>query len=132
MCAQPTPAPQMRANIDFVCLDEECKATVKFNLMELEQKNGRVTCPDCRREYQFDAVFLDKLKRLRQLILAVRDAEDVLGDTNVGITTMAGEEKISYRLLLTRLNTIISLDVGGRKVDFRFRVEPLLEEGSFR
>ena len=75
--------------------------------------------------------FLEKLEKLRRLLLAVKDAEDILGDVNVGVTTLNGEVKIPYRLLLTRLNTMITIDVGGQQVDFHFRVEPL-DNGSFR
>ena len=116
-------APQMRANVDFACLDEECKSVVRFNVMELRKSKGSVSCPSCHREHQFDAAFLDKLERLRRLILAVMDAEDILGDASVAVTTLAGEIKVPYRLLLTRLNTIITLEIAGKKVDFNFRVE---------
>lgn len=119
------PSPRARAHIDFVCLDHECGETIQFDLMELEETRGRVSCPTCHRLYQFDAKFLDKLRRFKALMVAIREAEDMLGDVNVGITTPMGEERIPYRLLLTRLNTTITLDVGGRTVDFRFRVEPI-------
>ena len=116
-------APQMRANIDFACLDEECRGEVRFNVMDLRKSKGSVSCPTCHREYKFDTEFVGKLERLRRLILAVKDAEDILGDISVAVTTMAGEVKVPYRLLLTRLNTIISLEIAGKKVDFNFRVE---------
>ncbi|MFW5893927.1 MAG: hypothetical protein ACOCUY_02205 [Verrucomicrobiota bacterium] len=113
----------MRALIDFECLDPGCLSTVQCNLMQMEERKGRISCPQCRREYRFDPKFRDKLRRFRNLILAIREAEDLLGDVSVGVTTTVGEERIPYRLLLTRLNTLISLEFGGRKVDFRFRVE---------
>ena len=73
----------------------------------------------------------DKLERLRELIVAVMNAEDILGDINVAVTTGAGDVKIPYRLLLTRMNSIITLNVGDRKVDFHFRIEPL-KRGTFK
>ena len=123
---------ELRAVVDFICLDDECESVIKFNIMDLEESGGRVTCPECRREYDFDRSFLDKLERLRTLILSVRAAEDLLGDVNVAITTSTEEIRIPYRLLLTRLNTIISIDIGGVKVDFNFRIEPLNEQRSIR
>lgn len=117
------PEPGMRAVIDFECLDEDCLATVQCNVMQLEETGGKVCCPECRREYRFGRAFRDKLRRFRQLILAVHNAQDLLGDVSVGVTTAVGERRIPYRLLLTRLNTLITLDMNGRKVDFRFRVE---------
>jgi len=115
----------MRAMADFACIDDECKAAVSFNLMDLQEGKGRVVCPQCHREYQFAPEFLAKLERLRRLILTVQDAADILGDVNVAITTPAGEVKVPYWLMLTRLNTLITVDIGGRKVEFNFRVEPL-------
>ena len=123
---------ELRAVVGFICLDEEAESVMKFNIMDLEEAGGRVTCPECRREYDFDRSFLDKLERLRTLILSVRAAEDLLGDVNVAITTSTEEIRIPYRLLLTRLNTIISIDIGGVKVDFNFRIEPLNEQRSIR
>lgn len=122
----------MRAIIDFNCMEDDCDEVIQFNLMQLKENNGLLKCPACHRQYEFaDAVFIAKLSKLRNLLLAVKEAEDILGDVNVGVTTLNGEVKIPYRLLLTRLNTMISLDVGGKKVDFHFRVEPL-DQGSFR
>lgn len=111
--------------VDFACLDDECKAPVTFNLLEQDKGKGRVTCAQCHREYLFDPEFIGKLERLRRLVLTVQDSADILGDVNVSITTPAGEMKVPYWLMLTRLNTCITLDVGGRKVEFNFRVEPL-------
>ena len=123
---------KMRAIIDFNCMEEDCDEVIQFNLMQLRENDGLLKCPCCHRQYEFaDDVFLGKLNKLRNLLLAVQEAEDILGDVNVGVTTLNGEVKIPYRLLLTRLNTMITLDVGGEKVDFHFRVESL-DNASFR
>lgn len=123
MTQSPDNQKPLRALIDFECMDPECAATVQCNLMQLEEAKGRVSCPGCHREYRFDRDFRDKMRRFREMILAIRNAEDLLGEVTVGVTTAAGERRIPYRLLLTRLNTHISLGVGDRTVDFRFRVE---------
>ena len=119
------------AMADFACLDAECQATVCVNLLELKKKRGRVTCPACHREYQFAPEFLEKLEKVRRLVDAVRDAADILGDVHVGIATPAGEVKIPYWLMLTRLNTVFTLDMAGQKIEFHFRVESV-GDGSFR
>ena len=131
MSVEEESSPRMRAMVDFTCLDDECNSAVRFNVMELRESKGRVACLACHREYHFEPDFLDKLARLRQLILAVMNAEDILGDVNVAVTSTAGEIKIPYRLLLTRLNSIITLEIAGRKVDFNFRIEPL-KNGTFK
>lgn len=119
------------AMADFACLDPECQAAVSFNLLELKKQRGRIRCPACHREYALAPEFLDKLERLRQLVAAVRGAADILGDVKVGIATPAGEVKIPYWLLLTRLNTVFTLELAGQKVEFHFRVEST-GDGSFR
>ncbi len=127
----PTPPTEFIAKIDFDCLEADCGQTIQFNLMGLKKNKGVVTCPHCHRPYEFDRAFLGKLEKLRTMVQAVKDAEDILGNCNVAITTPAGEVKIPYQLLLTRLNTLISLDVGDRKIDFNFRIEPF-NDTTFR
>ena len=116
---------KMLACIDFDCIEKKCENNIKFNLLDLKENFGKITCTNCRRIYQFDKVFLEKLEKLKVLILAVRDAEEILGDCNIAIVTPAGEVKLPYRLLLTRLNTLVSFDCNGKKLEFNFRVEPL-------
>ena len=74
--------------------------------------------------YAFDEALKTKLNKLKNLILVLRDAESILGDCNVAVTVPAGEVKIPYALLLTRLNTMITLNLGEKKVDFHIRIEP--------
>ncbi len=110
------------ALLDFVCPD--CGGVVKFNLMELEQSDFQTMCPKCHRPYQFDDQLKEKFRKLHNLILAVRDAEPILGDCNVAVAVPAGEVKVPYALLLTRMNTMITLNLGDRKVDFHLWIEP--------
>ena len=123
--------PNLAAQFDFECLEHDCGATIRFDLMHLEKNERQVACPACHRLYRFDKTFIAKLEKLRQLVLAVRDAEEILGDCSIGVATPAGDVKLPYRLLLTRLNTLISLKAFGQTIDFIFRVEPL-NEAAFR
>ena len=81
-------------------------------------------CPKCHKAYQLDAALRDKLARMLDLIHAIRRSEDILGDAMVSVNVAGGEVRIPYALLLTRLNTLITLDFGDRKVDFHLWVEP--------
>lgn len=123
--------PSLAAQLDFECLEKDCGTTIRFDLMSLEKNDRQVACPACHRPYRFDKSFVAKLEKLRQLVLAVREAEEIIGDCNVGVATPAGEVKLPYRLLLTRLNTLISLKAFDQVIDFTFRVEPL-SEATFR
>jgi len=115
---------QAKAQVDFECLEESCKGIVKFNLVDVAKKSFNVSCPACRKLYAFDNDLREKLNKLLKLIMSVREAESILGDCNVSVNVPGGEVKIPYALLLTRLNTMITLNVGGKKVDFHLWVEP--------
>ena len=122
----------LRAQVDFVCVDDDCNSVIEFNVMDVENGGGgSVSCPVCHRQYQFDEALVDKLRRLRSLIFAVQDAAEILGDVEVAVQTPSHEVKVPYNLLLTRMNTMITLDVGGQRVQFHFRIEPL-NDGTMR
>lgn len=120
--------PHLIAKIDFDCQGSDCDNNIQFDLMGLKESNGLIVCPSCHSPYQFDKQFLSKLEQLRNLVIAVHAAEDIIDDTKVAVTTANGEVKLPYRLLLTRMNTIITI----QGIDFNFRVEPLNPDETFK
>ncbi len=119
------------AKFDFHCLEENCGEVVRFDLAEISDPDFQAVCPKCHRAYAPDESLRSKLQKMMQLIIAIRNAEDVLGDTAVSVNVAGGSVSIPYALLLTRLNTIITLELGGKKVDFHLWIEPASEE-TFR
>ena len=127
-----TKATQMgKAQIDFLCMEPGCSGVVKFDLMECASEALQVLCPKCHKPYEFDDSLREKLHKLHNLILVLRDAESILGACNVAVATPGGEIKIPYALLLTRLNTMITLKLGDKTVDFHLWIEPASPE-TFR
>lgn len=122
--AKKTDNPGAKAQIDFHCLDNKCEGIIKFNLADVVKPDFQSVCGKCHNTYSLDKDLRDKLGRMLNLVMAIRDAEDILGDCNVSVNVANGEVKIPYALLLTRLNTLISLNVGDKKVDFHLWVEP--------
>lgn len=121
-----------KAQIDFHCLEDDCSGVVKFNLAEVCDSDFQAVCPKCHRAYELDSDLQDKLGRMLKLVAAIRDAEDILGDSSVAVTVAGAKEvKIPYALLLTRLNTLITLNFGDKKVDFHLWIEPASPE-TFR
>ena len=121
-----------KAQIDFHCLEDDCNGVVKFNLAEVCDSDFQAVCPKCHRAYELDSDLQDKLGRMLKLVAAIRDAEDILGDSSVAVTVAGAKEvKIPYALLLTRLNTLITLNFGDKKVDFHLWIEPASPE-TFR
>ena len=77
--------------------------------------------PDLRSDRQRE--YIRHRFRLK-LIAAIRECEDILGDSVVSVNVAGGEVRVPYALLLTRLNTLITLEIAGRKIDFHLWVEP--------
>jgi hypothetical protein len=107
----------------FEC--HSCKNPIKVNLSNFEET---LSCR-CGQEYQFkDPSLKRQLMKFAALCEAIKDAEEILSDTQVGIDIGEHHVEIPYKLLLTRLNTTLDLNVGGKPIRFTFRIEPLTEE----
>lgn len=113
--------------IEFNCLEEKCNKPIIFELLNCEEKT-LISCSNCGKEYTFNGNLVSKLKKFDNLISAVRDAKEILGDTNVAVNYKDHEILVPYRLLLTRMNTLLTLNIGDKKVELRFRVEPLKDD----
>ena len=113
-----------RAGIGFHCPQDNCTGTVEFDLETAPSEDFQAVCPVCHRAYAFNPALRGKLERMMRLIDAIRGAEDLLADCTVSVTTAAGEVRIPYAMLLTRLNTRLKLNIGGKPVDIHLLVEP--------
>ena len=112
------------ARLDFCCQSQDCSGVVKFDLAEITDPDFQAICPECHRAYALDETMRSKLQRMLELIVAIRNSEDILGDSVVSVNVAGGEVRIPYALLLSRLNTIITLEINGAKTDFHLWVEP--------
>ena len=113
-----------KAQLDFNCFSDGCSETVKFDVTQVADPDFQAVCPVCHRAYALDDALRNKLTRMMGLVESIRECEDILGDSVVAVNVAGGEVRIPYALLLTRLNTLISLDIAGRKIDFHLWVEP--------
>ena len=112
------------AKLDFRCQSENCTGVVNFTLADVIDPDFQAVCPVCHRAYALDDTLRDKLKRMLELIIAIRNSEDILGDSVVSVNVAGGDVRVPYALLLTRLNTLITLEIAGNKTDFHLWVEP--------
>ena len=120
-----------KAQIDFKCLAKDCTGIIKFTLADIEDSSFQAVCPKCYHTYELDGELREKLLKMLKLITTLREVEDILGDCNISVSVAEGEVKIPYALLLTRLNTMISLKIGNKTVDFHLQAEPG-SENTFR
>lgn len=112
------------AKLDFNCLTDGCEGLIVLDLENVADPDFQAVCPVCHRAYALDESLRDKLTRMMKLISHLRDCEDILGSSAVSVSVAGGEVKIPYALLLTRLNTMITLEIAGRKIDFHLWVKP--------
>ena len=118
-----TPIKYSDANhIEFKCTN--CGSNISFSILKMD-KDKVLTCENCGKQYFFNEKFLDQIIRFEKLVEAVHNVKDMLDTTNVAVAFGDEEVKIPYRLLLTRLNTMLTLNIDGKETTFRFRVEPL-------
>jgi hypothetical protein len=120
-----------KPQLDFRCLTDDCNGVIGFDLESASDPEFQAVCPVCHRAYALDESLRDKLTRMMKLISAIRESEDILGDSVVSVNVAGGEVRVPYALLLTRLNTLITLNLGGTPTDFHLWVEPTSPE-TFR
>ena len=113
-----------KAVIEFKCSNSDCGSFVSFTLADVSEKGFQAVCPECHRPYELDDDLRSKLSRMLNLVSVIRESEDLLGDAVISVNVAGGSVQIPYAMMLTRLNTVITLDLGDSKTDFHLRVEP--------
>lgn len=109
--------------LHFKCL--QCGTPVHFSVFELETQSP-LPCAGCSKKYAFaDPVLIRQLRKFEALCRHIHDAEEILGQTSVGIDVGDKHVKVPYKLLLTRLSSNLDLMVGGQPLSVSFRIEPI-------
>ncbi len=114
-------------DIEFECIKDGCKEEIGISLRH-DGNGQQIVCSGCRGEYHLDKSLIEKLKAFEALVQTVKKSRDILGQTSVGVTVGTKTVKIPYRLLLTRMTTMLDLKIGDQALTFRFRVEPLTQD----
>lgn len=112
---------QKAPHLAFACL--HCKEPVAFCIWDEKP----VSCPHCQKNYRFSDEITGKLKKFEALCKQIQASEDILGDTAVAIDVGAKHVRVPFRLLLTRLGSVLTLQMGEQKVEITFRTEPLAD-----
>jgi len=111
-------------SLNFIC--QSCESPVSFSLFELTREKGEVRCPQCSLIYDFsDETLSRQLGKFEDLCKQIQLSEEILSNTAVGITVGEKEVKIPYKILLTRLNSKLELNLNGHPLTIMFRFEPL-------
>lgn len=116
---------QKGQTLHFKCIS--CANDVDFSLFDLD-KEQPVGCSHCDKKYSFnDPDLVRQLKKFAALCKQVRESEEILGNANIGVDVGEHHVKVPYKLLLTRLNSSLDLNIGGKALSIQFRMEPLKE-----
>lgn len=120
---------QKKHTLEFECL--ACQQPVRFSIFELNDNHAPISCSKCDKKYAFEDDSLKRqLKKFEALCCQIIDSEEILSNTSVGIDVGEHSVKIPYRLLLTRLNSMLDLKIGDQHVAINFRIEPLKDYPS--
>ncbi|KAF3363170.1 hypothetical protein PHSC3_000357 [Chlamydiales bacterium STE3] len=110
-------------NLEFQC--QKCQEEVIFSIFEIEH-NQHISCSHCSKKYSLhDENLIRQLKKFEALCYQIKDSEEILGNTSVGVDVGETKVKIPFKLLLTRLSSCLELKLGNEPVTITFRLEPL-------
>ncbi|MBJ7449880.1 MAG: hypothetical protein JHC93_05930 [Parachlamydiales bacterium] len=111
-------------NLQFNCIS--CKNVINFSVLNSKEMEKPLSCPNCQKSYTFsNEDLLRKLQKFEALCRQIHESEEILGDTAIAIDINNNQVKVPFRLLLTRLSSVLELKMGEHKVDIIFRIEPL-------
>jgi DNA-directed RNA polymerase subunit RPC12/RpoP len=110
--------------LQFKC--QGCKEPVNFSLFDLDEQEVVIACSHCQKKYALND---ENLKRqiglFEALCRQIHLSKEILGDTAVGVDIGEHHVQIPYKLLLTRLTSSLSLNIGKERISIAFRIEPL-------
>ena len=119
------PQLQVGETLEFNCIKNGCNQAIRFSIFDISKENFIIKCSNCENEYKFNSDLIDKIIKFEKLCQAVMDAEDILGSTNVAIDVGGHNVKVPFRLLMTRLNTQLDLNINDKQIQIKFRLMPL-------
>lgn len=114
---------QKGKNLQFPC--QKCKSNVQFSIFELDKNEGKVICPGCSLAYDFgDKDLMRQLTKFTSLCNQIRESEEILSNSSIGVYIGEKEVKIPFKVLLSRLNSHLELVMDDKPITITFRIEP--------
>jgi len=115
---------QIGHRLQFHC--QSCQSPIVFSVLNPEHFNNQVCCIGCNKKYVFeDETLLRHLRQFETLCRQIHASEEILGSTSIAIDVGFHHVKVPFNILLTRLSSVIELQMNEQKVVIAFRVEPL-------
>lgn len=110
--------------LEFNC--QCCSESISFSVLDSKQLKNPLACKQCGKKYIFDdETILRQLEQFEALCSQIHASKEILGSTSIAIDIGSHHVKVPFNILLTRLSSVIELNIGGKKSMIAFRVEPL-------
>ncbi|NGX60734.1 MAG: hypothetical protein K940chlam9_00202 [Chlamydiae bacterium] len=117
---------EMDHQLHFNC--QRCESPIPFSVLGREGFTGSLCCQECGQKYTFkDDTLLRQLRQFEALCSQIHASEEILGSTSIAIDVGNHHVQVPFNILLTRLRSVIELEINGKKSTISFRVEPLKE-----
>lgn len=105
---------------------QACEGPILFSVLDQADFKRTIPCPHCGKKYAFDDEnLLRHLQQFEALCRQIHASEEILGGTSIAIDVGSHHVKVPFNILLTRLSSVIDLNIGEKKFSVSFRVEPL-------
>ncbi|MBS0621352.1 MAG: hypothetical protein JSR80_00095 [Verrucomicrobia bacterium] len=109
--------------LEFACV--KCGESVALSLVEGEMPS----CASCGKRYTFEGTQLQKqLRQFEALCRQIQASKEIFSEAAVAVDVGPSRVRIPLKLLLTRLNSVLDLEIEGVKTTITFRVEALNEQ----
>lgn len=110
-------------NLEFKC--RECNSPVFFSVLDNQNLSKTLTCNKCKKKYILGTQILEQLKQFEGLCKQIQISKSIFGQAAIAIDVGPHQVKIPFQLLLTRLSSVLELNVGGENTTIAFRVDTL-------
>lgn len=112
-----------QGTFELECID--CKSNVVFSILELDKEPHVVKCPSCNKKYAFGhESLMRQIKKFAALVRQIQDSQEILGDASIAVDVGGQSVQVPFKLLLTRLKSVLNLQIGEKSIQLAFRVEP--------
>lgn len=112
-----------QTKLEFNC--KECGQGVSFSVLDSESLSKTLTCEKCKKKYLLGTQIVSQLKQFEALCKQIQLSKSIFGQAAIAIDVGPHQVKIPFQLLLTRLSSVLELNVGGENISISFRVDTL-------
>ena len=107
--------------IDFPC--QACDSIIEFGLKDLSSKT--IVCPECYKSYEIDKNFIDKIQKMLKLLTVIQESKELFSNSYISINEKDSSIEVPFKILLTRFNSVIKLNIDNKLIPFNFRFHPI-------